>query len=355
MANLSSLLVKASFRNTISTGTHDAPSLHPFIWLLCTVCLIVSGCTSIPLPKYAKAGDFVTIPIGGSKTVANSNYLKLSDLDVTVTDTQGQEFPALVLRLYRVYADPSSRYAIASQDLGSQINGIVYANEGQWMLQFVMPGSNELGQTPAPGIAEIAVVSTEVNPDPDPRNRLINTDPVPYNDDLARLPFEILPGSGGPVSSELFGAQYLSTVSTILATPDVEDDLANNVGGAVYVYRYTTGSFLDNGIPYAVKTSPDQNIQLITSREVMGDGTTQLTAIVLSPNGFFDDNAWLPGRSYYDGLHVALSWDNFVYGNDTVNDQNWADHISLVEEESYYIDLSGNTIVNVSPVLTKVR
>jgi hypothetical protein len=329
--------------------------LKPPAWLLLLVCIIGSGCTSIPLPKYAKMGDFVTVPIGGTKTVANSNYLKASDLDVTVIDSAGQQFPANVLRLYRVFADPSSRYALASLDADSSINGIVYANEGQWMMQFVMPSGNDLAQTPVPGIAEIAVVSTEINPDPDPKKRRINTDPFNYNEDLARLPFEILAGTGGAATSEIFGAQYLSTGATILATPSDEDELVNNVGGAVYVYQYTTDSFLSNGIPYAVKTSPDQNIQLLTRRQDMGDGTTQLTAMVIGPNGFYDDEAWVPGTSYYDGLYVALSWDSTVFGNNTVNDDNWADHVSLLADKSYYIDLNGNTLLNVSPVLTKVR
>lgn len=355
MLNLASLLVKAKLWTNTFKSKHAAKPIQRSTWLLWAACLIVTGCTSVPLPKYAKTGDFVTIPIGGTKTVANSNYLKKSDLNVSVTDSEGQVFPAVVLRLYRVFADPSSRYALASRDAGSQLNGIVYANEGQWMLQFVMPSTNDLAQTPAPGAAQIAVVSTEVNPDPDPGNRIINTDPAPYNDDLTQLDFEILPGTGGASSSELFGAQYLSTMATILATPDIEDDLNNNVGGAVFVYRYTTDSFLSNGIPYAVKTSPDQNIQLLTSREDMGDGTTQLTAMVISPTGFYDDDAWVPGTSYYDGLHIALSWDSSVFGNDTVSDENWGDHVSLVAEESYYIDLDGNTIANVTPVLTKVR
>ena len=63
-------------------------------------CLIATGCSTVPLPKYAKRGDFVTIPLGGSKTVGNSNYLTRQDVTVTVTDDQGQVFPAIVNRLF---------------------------------------------------------------------------------------------------------------------------------------------------------------------------------------------------------------------------------------------------------------
>lgn len=348
-------LIPSFVNKSPSSNRHAIKRFQCPLWLVFAACLIVTGCTSIPLPKYARVGDFVTIPIGGSKTVANSNYLKPSDLAVSITDSQGQVFPALILRLYRVYADPSSRYALASQDAESSLNGVVYANEGQWLMQFVMPASNDLAQTPAPGPASIAVVSTELNPDPDPKRRIINTEPALYNDDLAQLPFEILAGTGGVVTSELFGGQYLSNGATIIVMPDVEANLNNNVGGAVYVYQYTTASFTDNGIPYAVKTSPDQNIQLLTNRQDMGDGTTQLTAMVISPNGFYDDSAWVPGTSYYDGLHVALSWDSFIFDNKTVDDENWTDHVSLLPERSYYIDRDGNTITNVTPVLDKVR
>jgi hypothetical protein len=319
-------------------------------------CVIATGCTSVPLPKYAKANDFVTIPLGGTKTVANSNYLKTSDLNVTVTDSLGQEFPAFVLRLYRVFADPSSRYALASLDPGSELNGVVYPNEGQWMMQFVMPSSNTFGQLPEPGLATIAVISTELNPDPDPKKRLLNMDPKTFNEDLSSIPFEILPGTGGAVISEIRGGQYLTTSPTILARPSDEPGLLNNVAGAVFVYEYTTDSFIDAGLPYLVKTSPDQNIQLLTNRKVMGGNITQMTAIVMNINGFYDDDSWVPGTSYYDGLYLAFSWDRVPYGaNVIVDDSNWPDHVALVPSESYYIDTDGNKIDGVTPVLSKVR
>lgn len=336
------------------------------MWLVLMACLIATGCTSVPLPKYAKRGDIVTIPVGGTKTVGNSNYLKQSDFAVTVTDSQGQAFPALVTRLYRIYADPSSRYALSSMNPDSQLKGVVYANEGQWMMQFIMPETNTFGQTPAAGPAQIAVASTEINPDPDPKKRLINTEVKQYNEDLSSLPFEILEGTGTTANSESYGSQYLSTSATILAQPDDEAALLNNVGGAVYVFEYSTDSFIavdykgdtfpEAGLPYAVKTSPDQEIQLSTSRKDLGGNTTQLTAIVINPNGFYDDNSWVPGTSYYDGLYVAFSWDTAAYfGNDIVDETNWQNHVSLVPSKSYYIDLNGNAIPNVTPVLSKVR
>ena len=326
------------------------------MWFVLLACLIATGCTSVPLPKYAKPNDFVTLPLGGTKTVANSNYLEYSDLEVTVTDSLGQQFPTIILRLYRVFADPSSRYALAINNPGSELTGVVYPNEGQWMLQFVMPSTNSLSQTPEPGPATISVVSTEVNPDPDPKKRRINTDVKSFNEDLSALPFEILPGTGGTVISEIRGGQYLATGRTILAQPDDETALLNNVGGAVYVYQYSTDTFLAEALPYAVKTSPDQNIQLATSRKDLGGNITELTAIVINPNGFYDDASWAPGKSYYDGLYVAMSWDPVPYGaNETVNDTNWQSYVSLVPAKSYYIDLDGNIIPNVTPVLSKVR
>lgn len=340
--------------------------LQNSMWLVPLVCLIATGCTSVPLPKYARVNDYVTIPMGGTKTVANSNYLKTTDVAVTVTDSLGQTFPATIYNLYRVYGDPSSRYALASLNPDSQLKGIVYANEGQWMLQFIMPATNSSGQTPATGPAQIAVASTEVNPDPDPKKRLINNEPKQYHENLSNLPFEIIEGSGGPANSESYGSQYLTTSATILAQPDDESALHNNVGGAVYVFEYITDSFIavdykgdtfpDAGLPYAVKTSPDQEIQLATSRKDLGGNTTQLTAIVINPNGFYDDNSWLPGTSYYDGLYVAFSWDTAAYyGNNIVDDSNWQNHVSLVPAKSYYIDMDGNAIPNVTPVLSKVR
>lgn len=321
-------------------------------------CLIATGCSTVPLPKYAKPGDFVTVPVGGSKTVGNSNYLRRSDLEVTVTDNQGQIFPAVVSQLFRVYADPSSRYSLLSMDADSYLftNNVSYANEGQWMLQFVMPSTNSFSQTPVAGPAQISVTSTEVNPDPDPKKRLINLDARPLNEDLNALPFEILEGTGDNIVSEVYGMGHLQIGATILATPDDETSLLNNVGGAVFVYEYTTDSFIDEGLPYAVKTSPDQHLQLATSRKDLGGNITQLTAIVINPYGFYDDASWVPGTSYYDALHVAFSWDTGVYnGNDIVDDSNWQSHISLVAEKSYYIDLDGNPIPNVTPVLSKVR
>lgn len=327
-------------------------------WLVILFCFIATGCTTVPLPKYAKRGDFVTIPLGGTKTVGNSNYLKKSDLEVTVTDSQGQVFPAVISRLFRVFADPSSRYAMLSMDTNSYLytNNVSYANEGQWMLQFVMPSTNVLSQVPAAGPAQIVVSSTELNPDPDPAKRQVNLEPRQYNEDPGNLSVEILDGPGSNILSEIYGMQHLETSAVILTTPDNDAALINNVGGAVFVYEYNTSSFIPAGLPYAVKTSPDQLIQLSTSRKDLGNGKTQLTATVINPYGFYDDASWTPGTSYYDGLHIAFSWDSGAYmGNDIVLDSNWQSHVKLVPAESYYIDLNGNAIPGVTPVLSKVR
>ena len=216
------------------------------MWLVILASLIATGCSTVPLPKYAKRGDYVTIPLGGTKTVGNSNYLTKNDVTVTVTDIQGQIFPAAVNRLFRVYADPSSRYALLSKDADSYLftNNVSYANEGQWMLQFEMPATNDLSQTPAAGIAQIAVASTELNPDPDPLNRQINLEPRYLNEDLSALPFEILEGDGDNLVSEVYGMGHLELGATILVTPDSEAGLINNVGGAVYVFEYSTDSFI---------------------------------------------------------------------------------------------------------------
>jgi len=338
------------------------------MWLVILASLIATGCSTVPLPKYAKRGDFVTIPLGGTKSVGNSNFLTTNDVTVTVTDDQGQAFPAVVSRLFRVYADPSSRYSLLSKDADSYLftQNVSYANEGQWMLQFVMPSTNSLSQTPAAGPATIAVVSTEVNPPAEPDERQINLEPRNLNEDLSALSFEILDGDGDNITSEVYGMGHLELGAIILVTPDNEVGLLNNVGGAVYVFEYSTDSFVavdysgvtdvGGGLPHLVKTSPDQHLQLATSRNDLGGNITQLKAVVINPYGFRDDATWVPGTSYYDALNVAFSWDAAVYlGQDIVNNTNWQSHVSLVASESYYIDLDGNPIVGVTPVLSKVR
>ena len=82
----------------------------------------------------------------------------------------------------------------------SSLSGIIYADEGQWMMQFLIPNTNSFGQIPEPGVAKIAVVSTEQNPDPDPKKRRINTDPLVDNPDMGTLSIEILPGQGSAFS-----------------------------------------------------------------------------------------------------------------------------------------------------------
>ena len=326
------------------------------VWLVLSATLISAGCTTGTIPKYAKKNEIVTIPLGGTKSVANSNYLKVSDVTVTVTDSLGKVFPAQVFRLYRVYPDPSSRYSLVSMDATSTTSPENYVpeNQGQWMLQFKMPDVNTSGDNLEPGAAQIAVASTEVNPDPDPTKRLINTDQFSLGADLSNLSIEILPGTGTEAFNEnAYG--YLAHGATIITAPDDESVLANNVSGAVYVYEYTTASFTPDGIPHAVKTSPDQNLQLITSRKDVGGGLTRLTAVIISPTGFFDKASWVAGASYYDALRVAVSWDNLAANNDTVTDANWQSHISLVPAESFYVDLNGSPISNVTPVLAKVH
>jgi len=234
------------------------------------------------------------------------------------------------------------------------------------MLQFSMPSTNSLSQTPVAGLATIAVESTEVNPPAEPTERQINLEPRYLNEDLSALPFEILDGIGDNITSEVYGLGHLELGATILVTPDNEAGLLNNVGGAVYVFEYSTDSFIatdysgtiddGGGLPHLVKTSPDQHLQLATSRKDLGNNITELTAIVINPYGFHDDATWVPGTSYYDALNIAFSWDLGVYvGQSVIDDSNWQSHVSLVAEKSYYIDLDGNAIPGVTPVLSKVR
>jgi hypothetical protein len=330
--------------------------LKSSMWLVILASLIASGCTTGTILKYAKKNEIVTIPLGGTKSVANSNYLKISDVTVTVTDSLDQVFPAQVFRLYRVYPDPSSRYALVSMDATSTPipENHVPENQGQWMLQFLMPSTNAASQNIEPGTAQIAVVSTELNPDADPTKRLINTEQFSFGADLSNLSVEILAGTGNEAFNEnAYG--FLAHGATIITTPDDASVLANNVAGAVYVYEYLTASFTPDGIPHAVKTSPDQNLQLITNRKDAGGGITRLTAVIISPTGFFDNASWVAGASYYDALRVAVSWDNLAPNNTTVTDANWQSHISLVSAESFYVDLNGSPIASVSPVLAKVQ
>ncbi len=125
------------------------------------------------------------------------------------------------------------------------------------------------------------------------------------------------------------------------------------VGGFQVALTYNTAAVATDSppivYPRVVPYSHDPNITLIQSTVDNGDGTQTLTAMVTNPNGFVPNadlgGTWAIGKSTFDDLQFA------VIVRDVTNLNNWTTDYWIEAAESFYIDLGGDPIATVSPVL----
>lgn len=326
--------------------------------LLAAIALLMSACASMqPLSNYARTGDTVMISLGGTDSNARVPVLKKENLTITITDASDTSYPVKVRRLFRVYSDPTGGYSYRSASLmdpsPSNLDVYVDAYQGQWMavIDLVDPATD----TPWPlaiGTAQLSVSSPEIQ-------NWVDYSGYGYtwaNGDLDNVPVEIIAGAGSPNPLNYMDVMNNYSLASLEPQPQVEVTVSGtppaDIGGGSLEIRYTDADFKANAPPVVTMTTPDPNIQLASSREPQGDGTTMLRILIMNPHGFMQSDyqaGLVAGKSLLRSLRFNLVWEP----NAVVNDTNWQNSIQLVNSE--FVDVDGNLLPELAPVLTKVR
>ncbi len=202
---------------------HARHAVSAWWWLILTL----GGCAVIqPLPNAARTGDTLVVGIGATEADV---VLRADSAHVAVTDAAGSSATVRLRRLFRLYPDPTSAYAVRAGGRwsGSSPPLESYAGpyQGQWIavVDLVDPAT---GTAPAlaPGAATLQFASGALN---------------------RTVRFEILSGMGTP--NPLDGEYHLvgySAVATLEPMPQVVARVqgipSTTVGGVAFAFQYTT-------------------------------------------------------------------------------------------------------------------
>jgi hypothetical protein len=322
--------------------------------LFCLLALawLMSGCiTTAPTPAYALSGDLVQVGVGGIKRNASTRTLRFGDITATIRDSAGVTRNVKVQGLYRAYPDYTSQYARDVLDRNDAFFGEVEPYDGMWYvtLWLVNPSTNQ----PLPlaaGPATIAVSSAELTDTGWAQEGSLSNFPIEILEDAAvrtRMPTD-------PEQSQYtsYRAERAMTVSP--------DSLAgvSNVGGFQISLTYNSAAVVGILEPRLVPVSHDPNLSILQSTADNGDGTKTLVAMVTNPNGFVADSSpaadpnnpavgeWGIGKSTFRDLEFAL-----IFKDGTNLADGWQTNYQLDGADSFYIDVNGDVIAGVNPVL----
>ena len=339
-------------------------NLHRIVLLGLTVALY-SGCSSMQsMSSYARTGDTVTIALGGSEeNNALVEVLKKEDISITITDSGANTYPVKLRHLFRVYPDHTSTYIFntKTETVDDIWDTYVPPLLGQWMatVDLVDPVTSAL----PPLVAGPATISVS-SPAQLDQTVFYGTNYDWSNGNLAAITIEILPGTGA--SNNLNYASQISydPVATLEPLPQLIISPsalpAANIAGGSFTFIYNPVDFA--GGLMAVPANHDPNVQLTSNVTDLGDGNKQLDVMLLNPKGFLNHNnrtGELPPVTYVmaiGGMSPLRSVRfNLVFKETAIanNEISWQNSIQMVSGS--YIDLQGDTVLDITPVMTKVR
>ncbi|WP_123711029.1 hypothetical protein [Sinobacterium caligoides] len=307
--------------------------------------LLVSGCISAPLQRYAKTGDVLTIPFASMKKDTNGEYINHDDLTVTITPNGSTApLPVKVRMTKRIFDEPAS-----INNLLGMLGTTVASHDGEWVaIVELKDPETDKPLVLAPGPATISIASEKLTPfDNDNTYRL----------DPAALPIEILEGTASKLPEfvrahlEVLGFDDASMIVQPSALAGEE-----RFGGMQLQFSYTPagGAAQTNDNPLLLtKYVPDPNSQLTISYNMV-DNSYHVKAIMLNRYGFItgldDSTAEQLGVSVLasdiENLSLAMT---YLTGIDVDSE------VIIDTAESYYFDLDGNRIEGVTPVFVQGR
>jgi len=309
--------------------------------LLIVTSLAYGGCTAIQtLPNAARSGDTLAIAMGGA---VGNQIVRKETVTVSIADAGGIRYPLKLRDLFRIYSDPTSAYMgraeTAALWLPSPLESYARRHRGQWI-----------------GIVDLVDVNTGA-----PLPLLAGSATLTYNrrdgSGAHGLSVSILPGTGRPNpldgNTPFFNYHPLDTLEPMpQVMVSAQGDTTAVVGGGLFVFSYVTADFGTTAAqPRAV--SPIPGLSVTTSRRVVGGGRTELTVLLTNPHGFKQSPSVqdiTDGVSSYGELSFAVIWDKSLAA---ITDTNWQSSLQL--RSGYYVDLNGNVVPGLSPVLTKTR
>ncbi len=309
---------------------------------VCVVLFWLGGCVQTKtIPGYARAGDHVTIGLGGIvRNAGGEAALKPADLTITLTDANGQQFTLESRYLFKTYADYSAKLNTFTFDGTNALVGLngMVPYDGGWMVVVPLTYPAQYG-SPLPlavGPATISVTSP----------KLLNTASA-AEADLSAIPVEIIVGTS-PEDTDYVRqfVGYLPTGTSFVVSPG---DLSgiDAVGGAFFTINYNDDSFFTNGLePVVVPSNHNPYVQLNYNVVSNGDGTGSILVTLLNPAGFKTLATAAPNSSYLSDLSVRLNY--FSTGTAAAAKANF----SIDSFNSYYVGMNGAVLPGVTPVLT---
>jgi len=328
---------------------------------LVAIMFVLSSCASMQsLSSYARTGDTVMIALGGSEdSNALVDVLKKENILITITDSAGVTYPITLRKLFKLHADYGSDYIHRSNVVNGYWDMFVPALSGQWMgiVDLIDPVSS-VPHVLSVGPAKIAVSS----PSQLTQKHIYKTFGAYYdytNGDLASIDIEILPGQGkintlNHVQEVGFHPMdMLEPSPQIMVSPSAAPSIY--LGGGEFTFQYVQANF--NSALTAVPAIHDPNIQITSNTKDQGDGTSLLTVTMLNPKGFKVTSSrsmdvGVGNMSPFKSLKFSLSWTKLGTVA-VVDDTNWQESIQMLN--GHYIDLEGNVLSDITPVMNKVR
>lgn len=314
----------------------------------CIVLLLLGGCVQTKTnPGYARAGDHVTVGLGGiARNSGGAAVLKPSDLTITLTDSLGVTHNLQARYVFKTFGDYSAEMNMGIFNGSNAFVGITdtVPYDGGWMavVPLTVPGALGTYGSPLTNLAEgdaaISVTSA----------KLTNTGNA-FEGDLSAVPIEIIEGD----SSE--DSEFIRQFLTYLATPKgfviSPGDLTgiDEVGGAFLTINYNDDSFFAGDVePVVVPANHNPYVQLNYNVLPNGDGTGKILVTLLNPAGFKTVATADANSSFLSDLTLRL---NYFNGNGDDDGALAKANFSIDTSNSYYIDMAGAQLA-VTPVMT---
>lgn len=312
---------------------------------------VVAGCIGqTPEPRVARPGDIVNINLGGFKRNAGGSFMWNDDFTVKITDALLQPHTPEILGVYRAFPDHTSQYAVQSQNRGDPNFGQpaqMLPHDGAVWLAIRLTSNLATPLPLEPGNATIEVSSP----------KLTQTS-FAYDGSYTNIPIYIVdppPGQEAP-AYPLQNQPNYAYASQGYLTVKPNGTFTEVVGGVQISIDFDcTLTESDNFQLRLVPLHNNPNVNLIQGvtpsdhRQCPGPGKQgKLTAAVTNPVGFaYDMNQWTQGQGTPEDLQFALVSESgrVAFVQNALLDGSFT-------LSGYYVDIDGNTIAGVMPVLS---
>lgn len=314
--------------------------------LIALAALVATGCVQMSsVPGYARAGDTLVLGLGGiTRNVGGGQFLKPTDLQITITDSSNATFSLTPSQVFKAYPDYVSNMNYNSISNGYRLSPtpLTPYDGGYFVMLSLVVGSSTTPLTLAEGAAKISIAAPGKLTNTTSTVLLPNgTATANREGDLTSIPVYILPGTataGTTWNKTQFNA-YQRITSTLVIKPQSLAGITS-AGGAQLAITYPTANYSATLPALVVPFNHNPNISVHQNSVVNGNGTTTLNVLLTASKGFTSAgaNALQPSL---DDLNLSL-----VYFGKVAN----AVPLTDFQVVSRYIDTSGNVIAGLQAI-----